>query len=188
MDLPNIESTGIEGLKRIHMRYMSDTRGSFLEAFRRDHLQSLGLPGDFVQDNQSRSKKGVVRGLHFQWDPPLGKIIRVGAGKAFLAFVDIRKHSPTFLQVVTEECADTDAIAFYAPPGIAAGFCALADDTDIVYKYSAFYNAAGEGNIRFDDPDIGIPWPIANPDMSERDKNAPSLSEWLSRSDSDKWN
>ena len=187
MEPLGVERTTIEGLLRVRLPLIADPRGFFLEAYRRDTFVSMGVPSEFVQDNQSRSKKGVIRGMHFQWDPPLGKLVRVGSGRAFVAFADIRKKSVTFGGTYTQECADTDGIAFFVPPGVAAGFCALQDPTDICYKYSAFYNPAGEGNIRFDDADLGIKWPITEPIVSERDLRAPFLKDWLTRPESDKW-
>lgn len=182
-----VEQTGVEGLVFVKLPLFSDLRGFFVEAFNKEDLVAAGLPGDYVQDNQSRSKKDVIRGLHFQWEPPLGKLVRVAHGRAFFAFADIRKSSSTFAKTFTLECADSDGILFYAPPGIAAGFCALEDDTDISYKYGALYNASGEGNIRFDDPQLAIPWPAHSPIVSVRDTAAPTLAEWVLRPESDMW-
>jgi len=182
-----VERTSLEGLLRVSLQPVADERGFFVEAFNARTFEAAGIPTQFVQDNQSRSKKGVIRGLHFQWDPPLGKLVRVGSGRAFVAFADIRKHSPSFRKICTETCGATDGVAFFAPPGIAAGFCALEDNTDIQYKYSTSYNPRGEGVIRFDDTELNIMWPVAEPLLSERDRNAPSLKEWLVRPESDLW-
>lgn len=122
MEHLQVEPTSIQGLLRIRLPLFPDPRGFFLEAFRQDRLASAGVPSEFVQDNQSRSRRGVVRGLHFQWDPPLGKLVRVAAGRAFFAFADIRKRSQTFRATFTQECADAEGMAFFVPPGVAAVF------------------------------------------------------------------
>lgn len=179
--------TDIEGVVRITLPNFKDDRGFFLEAYHARKFADAGINTMFIQDNQSRSRKGVIRGLHFQWNPPLGKLIRVAYGKAFLAFVDIRPMSPSFRVVVTEQCESEHGTAFYVPPGIATGFCALQDGTDILYKYTAYYNKDGEGNIRFNDPELSISWPVTAPIISERDENAPTLAKWLERPESRLW-
>lgn len=179
--------TSIEGLRSITLPRFEDERGFFLEGFKKDAFAALGLFSEFVQDNQSRSKKGVVRGLHFQWSPPLAKLVRVGAGRAFLAFADIRPVSPTFKKTHTAEVPGGASTAFFVPAGVAAGFCALEDNTDIIYKYSAPYNPSGEGNIRFDDSELAIAWPVSSPILSPRDQSAPTLADWLERPESRAW-
>lgn len=156
-----------------------------MEAFRADQLKVLGLPGDFVQDNHSGSKKGVVRGLHFQWDPPTGKLMRVTYGTAFLVAVDIRKGSPTLGQWFGLEVSAENRKQVWAPAGFARGFCVLSDFAEIQYKCTAIYNSKGESGIRWDDPKIGIKWPISNCILSEKDQNAYTLSEWLASPNSD---
>ena len=159
---------------------IEDARGFFMEAFRADQFQSLGLPYEFVQENHSRSRKGVLRGLHFQFDPPMGKLMRVTAGSAFLVAVDIRAGSPTLGQWFGLEVSAENKKQVWAPPGFARGICATSDFTEVQYKCTALYNPAGESGIRWDDPDIGIPWPTREAILSEKDRHAQTLREWIS--------
>ena len=162
-----------------------DSRGFFMEAFREDQFRKLGLPTHFVQDNHSRSTKGVLRGLHFQWEPPMGKIMRVTLGAAFLVAVDIRKGSPTLGQWCGIEVSAENRRQVWAPAGFARGFCVLSDAAEIQYKCTGLYNGKAESGIRWDDPQIGIEWPITKPILSEKDRGAQALEEWLSRPESD---
>src|SRR5215471_3081551 len=130
----------------------ADDRGYFMETYRQDQFEALGLPGTFVQDNHSRSKKGVVRGLHFQWSPPMGKLMRVTRGAAFLAAVDLRIGSPTLGRWVGVEATPENRRQVWAPASFARGFCALADDTEVQYKCTGTYNGKAESAIRWDDP------------------------------------
>ena len=120
-----------------------DSRGFFMETFRTDQFVALGLPHEFVQDNHSRSSKGVVRGLHFQWDPPMGKLMRVTLGSAFLVAVDIRKGSPTLGQWCGIEASAENRREVWAPAGFARGFCVLSDVAEIQYKCTGLYNNKG---------------------------------------------
>jgi len=162
-----------------------DSRGFFSETFRADQFEALGLPTQFVQDNHSRSVRSVIRGLHFQWDPPMGKLMRVTAGSAFLVAVDIRKGSPTFGKWVGVEASADNRRSVWAPAGFARGFCALSDVTEIQYKCTGIYNGKAESAIRWNDPAIGIQWPIQYAVVSEKDRNARLLAEWLDTPDSD---
>lgn len=161
-----------------------DSRGFFMETFRKDVFTENGLPGDFAQDNHSRSIRGVVRGLHFQWDPPMGKLMRVSLGTAFLVAVDIRTGSPTLGHWVGVEASSANRRQVWAPAGFARGFCALSDEAEIQYKCTGRYNNEGESGIRWDDPKIGITWPITDVLLSEKDRAAQTLDEWLSRPES----
>ncbi|HZQ22501.1 MAG TPA: dTDP-4-dehydrorhamnose 3,5-epimerase [Terriglobales bacterium] len=162
-----------------------DSRGFFLEAFRADQFKNLGLPTNFVQDNHSCSSKGVVRGLHFQWEPPMGKLMRVTAGAAFLVAVDIRKGSPTLGKWVGVEASPQNRRQVWAPAGFARGFCALTDGTEIQYKCTGIYNNKGESGIRWNDPAIGVEWPVKDPIISDKDTKARTLAEWLKSPESD---
>ncbi len=166
----------------------TDNRGFFLEAFRADHFKALGLPDEFAQDNHSRSKRGVVRGLHFQWEPPMGKLMRVTRGRAFAVAVDIRPGSPTLGQWFGLELSEENRKMVWAPAGFARGFCALDHATEVEYKCTAVYNTKGEGAIRWDDPQIGIEWPSVGGDyiLSEKDRRAQTLAEWLASGNADK--
>ena len=161
-----------------------DSRGFFMETFREDQFKALGLPSHFAQDNHSRSVKGVVRGLHFQWDPPMGKLMRVTMGSAFLVAVDIRKGSPTLGKWVGVEASTENRRQVWAPAGFARGFCVLSDIAEIQYKCTGIYNNKGESGIRWDDPEIGIEWPVHEALLSEKDRNAQTLAQWLSRPES----
>src|ERR1700691_5507918 len=137
-----------------------DNRGLFMETYRRDQFEELGLPGIFVQDNHSCSMKGVLRGLHFQWDPPMSKLMRVTRGAAFLVAVDIRKGSPTLGKWFGLEVSAENKKQVYAPYGFARGFCALTDDCEVQYKCTGIYNSGAESGISYKDPEIGIEWPL----------------------------
>lgn len=156
-----------------------DDRGFFMETYRSDHFLELGLPSSFVQDNHSRSRKGVVRGLHFQWQPPMGKLMRVTRGAAFLVAVDLRIGSPTLGRWIGVEVSAENKKQVWAPAGFARGFCALTDNTEVQYKCTGVYDGTAESAIRWDDPAIGIEWPVRNPVVSEKDRGAQTLAEWL---------
>jgi dTDP-4-dehydrorhamnose 3,5-epimerase len=177
--LITIESRHLDDVVVLVPDIFKDDRGFFSETFRADQFGLLGLPTDFVQDNHSRSAKGVVRGLHFQWEPPMGKLMRVTAGSAFLVAVDIRKGSPTLGKWVGVECSVENRRMVWAPSGFARGFCSLSDGTEIQYKCTGIYNSRAEGAIRWNDPSIGVEWPLVDVTVSEKDRKAPSLAEWL---------
>jgi dTDP-4-dehydrorhamnose 3,5-epimerase len=184
MDI-RIESRALEDVAVLVPEIFQDSRGFFLESFRADQFEALGLPTQFVQDNHSRSVRGVIRGLHFQWDPPMGKLMRVTVGSAFLVAVDIRKGSPTFGKWVGVEASSDNRRCVWAPAGFARGFCALSDVTEIQYKCTGIYNGKAEAAIRWNDPAIGINWPNVEAIVSDKDKNARSLAEWVASPDSD---
>ena len=174
----------IPGLKVLATEAFEDERGFFLEAFRADQFEALGLPTLFVQDNHSRSVKGVVRGLHFQWEPPMGKLMRVTVGSAYLMAVDIRKGSPTLGKWFGLEVSAKNKLQIWAPAGFARGFCVLSDVAELQYKCTGIYNPKGESGIRWNDPAIGITWPVESPILSAKDQNAQLLSDWLARPES----
>lgn len=162
----------------------ADARGFFLEAFRADVFRDLGLPTEFLQDNHSRSAKGVIRGLHFQWDAPMGKLMRVTLGTAYLMAVDIRKGSPTLGKWFGIEVSAENKKQVWAPAGFARGFCALSEFVEVQYKCTAIYNSKAESGIRWDDPAVGIEWPVKEPVLSDKDRNAQSLADWSQRPES----
>jgi dTDP-4-dehydrorhamnose 3,5-epimerase len=162
-----------------------DSRGFFMETFREDHFKALGLPYHFVQDNHSRSAKGVVRGLHFQWDPPMGKLMRVSLGSAFLVAVDIRKGSPTLGQWFGIEVSAENRRQLWAPAGFARGFCVLSDTAEIQYKCTGLYNSKAEAGVRWNDPQIGVQWPVEQPSLSQKDSEAQTLEQWLNKPESE---
>jgi len=158
---------------------LGDDRGFFMETYRSDNFRDLGLPTEWVQDNHSRSSKGVLRGLHFQWTPPMSKLMRVTRGAAFLVAVDIRKESPTLSQWFGLEVTADNKKQVYAPYGFARGFCALTDDCEVQYKCTGIYNSGAESGIYYKDSEIGIEWPLENVIVSGKDAKAQSLKQWL---------
>jgi len=157
-----------------------------MESFRQDAFaREVGLKLNFMQDNHSRSAKGVLRGLHFQWDPPMGKLMRVTLGRAFVVAVDIRKGSATLGHWFGLEIDAETHLQIWAPAGFARGFCALTDVAEVQYKCTGIYNPAAESGIRWDDPDLAIDWPIDHPILSDKDRNAQTLEQWLARSEAD---
>ncbi len=154
-----------------------DQRGWFEETYRADVCLRYGIPTDFVQDNHSRSTYGVLRGMHFQHNPPMGKMLRCVRGQIQLVEVDIRSNSPTYGRHVSIDVSETNGRVVWIPPGFANGFAVLSAEADVSYKCTAIYNAQGEGAINALDPELGIRWLIDNPLMSEKDRNAISISE-----------
>ncbi len=160
-----------------------DERGYFMEAYRSDSFKDIGLPESFVQWNHSYSRKGVLRGLHFQWDPPMGKLMRVTRGTAFLVAVDVRPGSPTVGEWVGLEASAENRRQVWAPASFARGFSALSEDVEVQYLCTGVYNSKAESAIRWDDPDIGIAWPVSPTLISEKDRKAQTLKEWLGSAD-----
>ena len=180
-----VEPTAIPEVKIIRPRVFPDERGWFAEILQAAAFEPLGLPTQFVQVNQSRSSRGVIRGLHFQWDPPQGKLMRVVTGRAFMVAVDVRPGSPTLGQHVAVEASADEPVLFWAPATFARGFCALSDVTEVEYFCTVGYNPARETAIRWDDPVVSIPWPITVPRLSTKDATAGTLDDWLSRPEAD---
>ncbi len=179
-----IEATAIEDVKIVQPEVFQDARGFFTEVYRKDQFEALGLPSTFVQLNHSRSERSVLRGLHFQWDPPMGKLMRVTQGRAFLVAVDIRKGSPTLGRWVGLQVSAEDKRQVWAPAGFARGFCVLSDFAEIEYLCTGVYNSKAESNFVWNDPEVGIEWPIEDPIISARDNNAQTFAQWLARPES----
>lgn len=171
--------TNLPDVLIIQPRVFGDDRGFFLESWNAETFAAAGLDLNFVQDNHSRSARGVLRGLHYQQPEPQGKLVRVTAGRAFDVAVDIRQSSPTFGQWTGVELSAANKRLFWIPPGFAHGFLALEDGTDFLYKCTAFYRPAYDHSIRWDDPAIGIDWPLEGitPQLSAKDAGAKSLAE-----------
>lgn len=176
-----VEPTSIPEVKLVRPRVFPDDRGWFAEILRTDDFEALGLPTQFAQVNQSRSVAGTVRGLHFQWDPPQAKLMRVVSGRALMVAVDIRPGSPTLGQHVAIEGSADEPLLFWAPASFARGFCALSSATEVEYFCSRPYNPRAESAIRWDDPALGIRWPVAAPLLSPKDAAAGTLADWLGR-------
>jgi len=161
-------------------KVFEDERGFFLETYKKSEFEKAGIDTDFVQDNHSKSVKNVLRGLHFQKTPKeQGKLVRCIKGRIFDVAVDIRKNSPTFGKWVGIELSGTNKLMLWIPKGFAHGFLTLSDEAEIIYKVSgAEYSPEHDAAIRWNDPEIGIKWPITDePILSEKDKNAPLLRE-----------
>lgn len=153
-----------------------DARGHFLETFHADRYAQAGIPGPFVQDNLSFSQRGVLRGLHYQWPRPQGKLVYVLQGQVFDVAVDIRRDSPTFGRWVGVTLSAENHHQLWIPPGFAHGFCVTGETALVTYKCTDYYRPENEHAIRWDDPDIGIKWPIDAPTVSNKDAAAGSLS------------
>jgi len=179
-----IETTELDGVVVLRPHAHVDERGWFMESYRIDHFREAGVTDPFVQDNHSRSAKGVVRGLHFQYDPPMAKLMRVTSGRAFVVAVDIRHGSPTLGRRFGCEASAENKLQVWAPPGFARGFCSLSDPTEVQYKCTATYNAPCESGILWNDPEVGIEWPVSAPQLSPKDERAQTLAQWLERPES----
>jgi dTDP-4-dehydrorhamnose 3,5-epimerase len=176
-----VQETEIPDVRIVVGEPFADDRGFFLEVFRQDVFDEAGLPSGYVQLNHSRSRRNVLRGLHFQWSPPMGKLMRVTAGTAFLVAVDIRVGSPTLGRWVGATVTADSYQQIWAPAGFARGFCALTDTVDIQYLCTGVYNGSAESGIHWNDPEIGIQWPVEEPIVSPKDADAQSLRDWLAR-------
>ena len=176
----NFTKTSIDGVIIIEPTVFGDERGYFMETYQKEEFKQLGLDVDFVQDNQSSSHKGVLRGLHFQYTQPQGKLVRVISGEVFDVAVDLRKDSPTYGKWESVTLSAENKKQFYIPPGFAHGFVVLSDSAEFTYKCTDYYKADDEGGIQWDDPEIGINWPIDDIDeiiLSEKDKKWKPLSQ-----------
>ena len=169
--------TRLDGLVLLTPTKHGDDRGFFMETYRADAWAAQGVPTAFVQDNQSRSRRGTVRGMHFQTSPGQGKLVRVARGRVLDVVVDIRRDSPTFGQWESFELDDESAQQLWIPVGFAHGFCVLSDEADFVYKCTSYFDPATESGFSFADPDVGIEWPEGELIYSQRDRDAPRLAE-----------
>lgn len=175
----NIINADIEGLKIVELALHGDARGFFVERYSEAKFAAAGLPTQWSQDNHSRSAPGVLRGLHWQSNPAQGKLVGVTRGRVWDVAVDIRADSPTYGQWQGVELSDTNGRLFWIPAGFAHGFCVLGDEpADMLYKVTGLYNAAGEGGIRYDDPDLAVDWPLENPQISARDEKLMSFAQY----------
>lgn len=174
--------TDIPDVILVKPKVFCDNRGFFMETYKKSDFESAGIDTDFVQDNHSKSIKGVLRGLHYQKEPfAQGKLVRCIRGKIFDVAVDIRKGSPTFGKWVGYELSEENKLMLWIPKGFAHGFLTLSEEAEVVYKVSGGeYNPDYDAGIRWDDPDIGINWPIEMVEevlLSEKDKNLPFLKD-----------
>lgn len=169
--------TELEGLVRIAPDVHGDDRGFFVETYRRDGLASVGVSEEFVQDNHARSGRGTLRGLHFQIGMGQGKLVRAARGAILDVVVDIRRNSRTFGRHEAVELDDVGHHQLYVPVGFAHGYLVLSDVADVCYNVTSYYDPAAERGIAWDDPALGIDWPVADPILSARDRGLPRLSD-----------
>ena len=166
-----VNKTNLEGVLHIEPKVFGDARGFFLETYNKERYMQAGFPDvEFVQDNHSRSSKGVLRGMHFQLNHPQGKLVQVATGSVFDVAVDIRVGSPTFGQWYGCVLSEENHHQLWVPPKFAHGFCVLSDTADFIYKCTDYYRPDDEGGLLWNDPGVGIDWPIASPLLSEKDK------------------
>ena len=173
-----IETT-LPGVILIEPKVFADDRGFFMETYHFERFRENGIADVFVQDNHSRSTRGVLRGLHYQEPKPQGKLVRCTRGTLFDVAVDIRRGSPAFGRWFGAELSEENKRLLWIPPGFAHGFCALSDVADLVYKCTALYDGKADRSIAWNDPDIGIEWPIESPLLSPKDAAAPRLRDAL---------
>jgi dTDP-4-dehydrorhamnose 3,5-epimerase len=179
-----IVEKALDGLVLFEPIVHGDDRGFFMETWRADQFEELGIKADFVQDNHSKSQKNVLRGMHFQWDKPLGKLLRVVSGSIKIQEIDIRHNSPNLGKTYKTILSAENKRQLWVPPGFANGFLTLEDDTEVLYKTTALWNPKAESGIRWNDPNLDLKWEINDPIMSVKDKNAQSLNDWLKRDES----
>jgi dTDP-4-dehydrorhamnose 3,5-epimerase len=170
-----INRTPLDGLLIIEPQWFKDERGFFLETYQSKRYKDVGICDDFVQDNQSRSARSVLRGMHFQVEKPQSQIVTVIRGCVYDVAVDLRKNSSTFGQWFGVELSDTGPQQIYMAPGFAHGFCVMSDWADLHYKVSSIYDGKDEGGLHWNDTNLGIKWPIDSPIITARDDNYPNL-------------
>lgn len=173
----NVRETTLPGVLVIEPKVFRDERGFFTETFNTRALASSGIPTEFVQDNHSRSTRGVLRGLHYQLTSPQGKLVHVARGKIFDVAVDIRLGSPTFGNWFGEELSDENLYSLWIPPGFAHGFCVMSDIADVIYKCTALYDPHDDRGVAWNDKAIGIEWPDKNPIISTKDARLRRLTD-----------
>ncbi len=174
----NITETSLPGVLLIEPKVFGDARGFFLESWNRQSFAALGLDLDFVQDNHSRSGKGVLRGLHYQLNEPQGKLVRVTQGRVFDVAVDMRRSSPNFGRWAGVELTADNHRMLWIPPGYAHGFLVLSESADFLYKTTTYYAPQWDRGVRWDDPEIGVQWPLDGaPLLSAKDQVQPLLKD-----------
>jgi dTDP-4-dehydrorhamnose 3,5-epimerase len=173
----NTIPTKLPGVVIIEPNVFGDARGFFMETWNRPRYEAAGLPGGFIQDNISLSRRGVLRGLHYQKPFAQGKLLSVFQGEIFDIAVDIRRGSPHFGRWVGVVLSSENRRQLYVPPGFAHGFCVVSDSALVTYKCTEVYHPEADHGVRWDDPRIGIDWPVSDPAVSDKDRRAPLLDE-----------
>ncbi len=176
-----IEETELPGVLLVEPQVFEDARGFFTEMYNEERWRAHGLPTQWMQENRSRSHRGVIRGLHFQSGMPQGKLVSVVYGEVYDVALDVRRGSPTFGKWYGTVLRDTPPSALWLPPGFAHGLCALSEVAEVVYKCDTLYDAARDCGVRWDDPGLGITWPVRDPILSEKDRRLPTLDELARR-------
>jgi dTDP-4-dehydrorhamnose 3,5-epimerase len=171
----------LDGLKLIRPRVFRDSRGFFLESYHAPRYRACGIEAEFVQDNHSRSVLGTLRGLHYQSSPGQAKLVRVGVGRVWDVVVDIRPASPTFGQWEGVYLDADEHLQLFVPIGFAHGFCVVSEFAEMLYKVTSPYDPHTECSIRYDDPELGLPWPVPEPVLSQRDRQAESFAQFRAR-------
>jgi len=171
----------LPGLKLLKPRVFRDDRGFFLETYRKEEYRAVGIACEFVQDNHSRSVRNTLRGLHYQSSPGQAKLLRVASGRIFDVAVDIRPESPTFGRWRGVFLDAEDHCQLFIPVGFAHGFCVVSDVSDVLYKVSSPYDARTECTLRWDDPAIGVEWPVSTPILSPRDREGERFADYARR-------
>lgn len=169
--------TSLPGVYVLEPRVFGDERGFFYESYNQARFAEIGIPSDFVQANVSRSSAGVLRGLHYQWPHPQGKLVNVLEGEAYDVAVDIRHGSPTFGQWAAAVLTADNHRHFWIPEGFAHGFCVLSESVVFTYQCTALYDPAADAGIRWNDGDIAVDWPVSAPGLSDKDAKAPLLAD-----------
>jgi dTDP-4-dehydrorhamnose 3,5-epimerase len=176
-----VTQLSLSGISLVHLTVYDDQRGFFLERYNEARFDSGGFPR-FCQDNHSRSVPGTLRGLHYQAEPPQGKLVGVIRGAIWDVVVDIRPNSPTYGRHLSVELNDRDGTLLWIPTGFAHGFCVVGSDAaDVIYKVDAAYEPSTEGGILWSDSELAIPWPVSHPIVSEKDQNLPRFSAYRER-------
>jgi dTDP-4-dehydrorhamnose 3,5-epimerase len=171
-----VVETPLAGVLLVRPRVFRDARGTFMESWRRDRYEAAGIPGTFVQDNVAMSKRHVLRGLHYQWPSPQGKLVMALEGEVFDVAVDLRKGSRSFGRWYGHRLTAEDGTQLWIPEGFAHGYVVLSDRAIFAYKCTRAYDPSGDRAVRWDDPAIGIEWPVAEPVLSQKDSAAPLLA------------
>lgn len=177
MSDPEVIETGLDGPILVKPAVHEDSRGFFVESYRANLWRELGIGPEFVQQNHSRSARGTLRGIHFQTEPGQAKLVRCARGRIFDVAVDLRSSSPSFGEWEGFVLDDESHHQLFIPVGFGHGFCVLSEEADVTYLVSSYFDPETEAGIRWDDPDVGVDWPVDEPIISDRDREAPTLAE-----------
>lgn len=173
----NVIQTALPGVLLLEPKVFGDARGFFLETYRAERYRELGIPGPFVQDNWSRSRRGILRGLHLQHPKAQGKLVMVTRGSVFDVAVDVRRGSPHFGKWVGYDLSEENKRQLWIPPGFAHGFCVTSDECDFLYKCTEIYAPENERTVLWNDPAIGVQWPVTTPVLSKKDEAGLPLAQ-----------